>query len=477
VKGERIILFELNEVPFRVIDHYCRHNPQSALSRILAAGRQFQTHIEAKQELSPWRTWPTVHRGVPDWLHQVSNLGEDLSEVDKAYPPIWALLRSGAIQTGVFNSLHTYPLPHDVQRYCYFVPDPFAAQASTHPAELEAFQRFVLRLTRGSGRNVARQVPWQAAWNLTSGLASLGLHPQTVAAVVRQLAEERVNPSRVVRRRTFQAVFAFDVFMRQLRQTRPQFTTFFTNHVASALHRYWAAAFPQDYGHFEYSAQWVTTYGGEITFAMDRLDKMLARLLDFMRHNGDYSLWLVSSMGQEATVALAQETQLYLTDVAAFMRRMGFTAGEYRHLPAMLPQVNIQVPHERLHAFERRLEQVYIGEQKLGFRSGRGIHSLDFGHSNLPADTPVRVADFVGRFEDFGLSNVEIQEKSGTNAYHVPQGTWVVFDGHSSRRHGPRHTSSPERPQVSVLEIAPARLRNYSLRAPDYMVKPSRFLG
>jgi len=300
-----------------------------------------------------------------------------------------------------------------------------------------------------------------------------------VQGVVAQLVAERFDKSRVVRRRTFQAVLAFDVFMRQLRESRPQFTTFFTNHVASAMHRYWAATFPRDYDHFEYSREWINTYGNEIEFAMGWLDKMLTRVLEFMRLNRDYSLWLTSSMGQEATVALAQETQLYLTDVAAFMHRLGLASSQWQRLPAMLPQVNVQVAVEKAAWFEQRLQQVYIGDQSLGFRSGRGIHSLDFGHSNLTSNTPVRVSDFVGNFADFGLSNVEIQEKSGTNAYHVPQGSLVVFDGLSWQEEGSlsHRTGNATRPEVSVLEVAPALLRNYGVRAPDYMVKASRFLG
>jgi hypothetical protein len=475
VEGERIILFELNEVPFRVLDFYCRKHPNSALNQVLSGGRQFQTYIEAKQELSPWRTWPTVHRGVPDWVHQITNFGEDLTAVDATYPPIWELLRKASVQTGVFNSLHTYPVPEHVNDYCYFVPDPFAPKATTHPEELSPFQDFVLKLSRRSGRNVERGIPWRAAQKLVASLPSLGLQRESLVGVASQLVSERLNPSRVVRRRTFQAVLAFDVFMRQLREARPQFTTFFTNHVASAMHRYWAATFPQDYDHFEYSAQWVNTYGGEIEFAMDWLDKMLARVLKFMRHNRDYVLWVTSSMGQDATVALAQETQLYLTDVDAFMRRLGFAAGDFERLPAMLPQVNIQVPIEKVAALEAHLAQLHIGDQKLSFRSGRGVHSLDFGHSNLRADTVVRLANFAGKFADFGLTNVEIQEKSGTNAYHVPQGCLIVFDGRATALG--RSAAPCVRPEVSVLEVAPALLRNYGVRAPEYMVQPSRFLG
>ena len=43
-------------------------------------------------------------------------------------------------------------------------------------------------------------------------------------------------------RRTYQAGLAFDIFINFLQSTKPAFATFFTNHVASSMHRFWAAA-------------------------------------------------------------------------------------------------------------------------------------------------------------------------------------------------------------------------------------------
>ncbi len=100
------------------------------------------------------------------------------------------------------------------------------------------------------------------------------------------------------------------------------------------------------------------------------------------------------------------------------------------------------------------------------------------GIAILPAHTRVRLADFVGTFSDFGLTNVEIQEKSGTNAYRCPTKCLIVFDGRSAVGDAP--VQMPEktpRPEISVLEVTPALLRNYGVKALEYMVKPSRFLG
>jgi hypothetical protein len=108
---QKILLFEINEVPFRVIDYYCDMRPTSTLARILSRSRQYETVIEDSLALDPWISWPTMHRGVPDNKHQILHLGQVLDEVDAQYPPIWRLLKQAGVSVGVFGSLHSSAEP------------------------------------------------------------------------------------------------------------------------------------------------------------------------------------------------------------------------------------------------------------------------------------------------------------------------------------------------------------------------------
>ena len=77
--SKKVILFELNEVPFRILDEFARWRPGSTFARRRAEFRQFETHTEDTHHLSPWLTWPSLYRGVNDETHQVYNFGQDLS--------------------------------------------------------------------------------------------------------------------------------------------------------------------------------------------------------------------------------------------------------------------------------------------------------------------------------------------------------------------------------------------------------------
>jgi len=342
----KIVLFELNEVPFRVLDDFVKRRPQSAVARLLPRSAQFRTQTQDRL-LSPWVTWPSLHRGAYDVDHGIQHFGQDLTAIDRRLPPLWKTLRARGAQTGVFASLHSYPPPADAADYAFYVPDPFAAGSACYPPRLRSFQELNLRMSRQSARNVSTGVPWGAAARFAVDSPRLGLRAATVAATVRQLVDERRRPWTRVRRRTFQTVLAFDLFEKLLRSTQPDFCTFFTNHVASSMHRYWAATYPADYEKMDFDAAWRAQFQDEIDYAMRWFDVMIARLEKFVHRHPEYEIWVASSMGQAATSAQPCETQLYITDLGRFMQAFGIAPGEWSQRPAMAPEVSVFVNEDR----------------------------------------------------------------------------------------------------------------------------------
>lgn len=467
---KKIILFELNEVPQKVVDHFCKQRPSSTLARMLPDCRRHETYTEEIGSLSPWRTWPSLHRGVNDEKHMIVDFGQNLDEVDQAFPPIWKILEANGISTGLCGTLHSYPLPKRLEHYAFYIPDAFAAGSECFPRSIEAFQAFNLRMSRDSARNVSSQVPWQSAFQLLKHLPELGFKVSTAWDVGSQLVSERFQRWKVVRRRTYQSVVAFDVFMRQLQKTRPAFSSFFTNHVASSLHRYWAAAFPEDYEEFGYDGRWVKNYKSEIDFTMSKTDQFIARLKSFVDRNPEYAIWITTSMGQEATVALPLETQLYVQDLEKFVQALGVPAGSWSKKPAMLPQVNLVIHAPYIKTFREHLEKVEINGKPIGFRESEGgFFSIDLGHPNLIVSADlVRVDGLAVSLESVGLENVEIKDKSGASAYHIPEGCLFIYDPRQSAKDQPVS-------QVSTLDIAPAILQNYQVQIPGYMNTPALF--
>ena len=453
----KVILFELNEVPWRVVEDFVDHHPHSHLATLLPGMRQYETHAE-DTALSPWITWPTLHRGVSDEHHTISDFGQDLSEVNAAYPPVWEILARRGIPTGVCGSLHTYPLPPNVSDYAFYIPDVFAAGSECFPKTVECFQEFNLDLSRASARNVAPVLPWRKALRLLARAPELGLRAGTLADVGLQVARERHRPWMRVRRRTYQVVLAFDIFMKLLAEHRPAFATFFTNHVASSMHRYWAARYPADYAQFSYPSDWVDTYRHEIMWTMSKFDAMLGRLAAFLQRHADYQLWIATSMGQAATEASAVQTQVYLEDVEAFMRRLGFAGGDWEVRPAMLPRVIIAMRHGTAVAFEHRLGRIRIADRgPLPWkRLDSDVFRIHPGALQNVRDEYCVMGDERVPFAKIGFRNVEIEDSAGQSAYHVPHGVLLIHD--------PQRSAAPQaRTQLSTLDVAPMLLNRLGM--------------
>lgn len=466
--GRKVILFEINEIPYRVLDAFCRRHPDSSLARSLPACTQYLSWSDDEIELSPWITWPTLHRGVTFARHGIQHFGQDLHEVDDRYPPVWKLLADAGLRVGVFGSLHSAPMPADAKRYTFYLPDTFAATSDAHPAPLAAFQDFNLSMARASARTVAKDVQWGAGLRLLPQLPALGIRPATLLDTAGQLARERSQPWLRVRRRTYQSVFGFDVFMKQLQRTQPDFATFFTNHVASSMHRYWAAAFPEDYDEISYDEVWRDRWRDEIDFAMAKLDAMFGRLVQFTDAHPDYVLIAASSMGQAATETKAFSTHLFLQDLGRFLARLGLAPGEWERRPAMEPDVNVVVVPGKVEAFRARLGTLVIDEKPFGFREkDGGFFNLVVAGTNLHEKPPYAVlGGEPTSYAELGLVNLELEDEAGGCAYHVPDGVLLAYD--PTERRG-----DASRVRVRTTELAPFLLAHFGVTVPSYMERPA----
>jgi hypothetical protein len=77
VTRPQVIVYELNEVPWSIIDRYVKERPDSALAAALPGARCLTTHEEDTDNLLPWRTWPTFHKSMHTPEHNSYELGQD----------------------------------------------------------------------------------------------------------------------------------------------------------------------------------------------------------------------------------------------------------------------------------------------------------------------------------------------------------------------------------------------------------------
>lgn len=464
------ILFELNEVPLRVVRHYADRHPGSAFARILSRGRRWDTITPDQGHLSPWITWPTLHRGVSSSDHHIVALGQDVAQTDARFPPVWRLLTEAGRRVGLFGSLHSYPPPANLDLYDFYVPDTFAAGPEAKPAELSAFQAFNLHMVDRSGVNASSELPIRKAFEFLLKTLPAGIRPATLAKIAKQVTSERIWRERAGRRRTIQSLLAFDLFLSQLQSKKPAAAFFFTNHVASSMHRYWPATFGGDYQVTEWKDDWVRRFSGELDYVMGEADRMLTDLMAYADGNPDTIVLVSGSMGQAAVDEDDRHvrTQVLLRNLATFLDQLGVT-GKFERKRTMEPTYTLAFETEEdADKFMQAIATVKIGGTGVERRrlDPRGVEFM-LGHANLSSEQlTLTVGNRGVNLADAGLANVTIDDEVGSAAYHVPEGMLLAYDPRADLR----GASSAE--PVSTTRIAPTLLALQGVDRPGYMEEP-----
>ena len=76
-KMKKLIIYELNELPKRLLYDYIKLRPNSTLASILQEGSFKETITSDYGELHPWSTWPTFYRGVDNSKHGIRFINQD----------------------------------------------------------------------------------------------------------------------------------------------------------------------------------------------------------------------------------------------------------------------------------------------------------------------------------------------------------------------------------------------------------------
>ncbi|CAN5456686.1 hypothetical protein BH10PSE12_BH10PSE12_29850 [soil metagenome] len=465
----RTIFFELNEVPWKIIHWFIERHPQSAFATLSKSGSNYETHAADSGELHPWITWPTLHRGVSNDVHGISHLGQDLRESNRDFPALWDMLAREGRTVGVMGAMQSYPLPSLTSQFSFYVPDTYAPTPDTIPASLSLFQDVNLKLTQQNSRNVDRSISKKHALTFMATLPRIGVVPATVKMIGSQLLREVTDKTKLNRRRAVQSALYFDAFMHNLKRSNPEFSSFFSNHVAATMHRFWAASFQEDFDQFDLPDEWVESYRTEIEWAMLIADEFLQRMMNYARSKGDCRIIVLSSMGQAATTAQIRDGYYSIGDIPKFLSGIGIDPEEARPAQAMAPDISLHLSAraaERFRAIQRELEDA-LGNLQIDIDQRNMLHMRALVEIDIEQGMPtVPIGNRVFTLDDLGFVYVPDQDKVATTAYHIPNGILMAWQPGSQGR-------GPAPQPVSVLEVAPALLAAHDIRAPDYMTKPS----
>ena len=458
----KLIIYELNEIPRRLVDYYIETFPKSYLALICKEGTIINTLTKDSGELHPWSTWPTVHRGVYNDFHNIRSINQDLS-FSKKYPPIWEILNNKNIDIGIFGSLQSYPplLGNDIK---FYLPDTFAPKPKAYPRELGEFQEFNLKMSE-ENKAISRKISFNEIFNFVKLISRGIISKRSATRTALHIFKEKINPKYKSRRSIIQNVLTFDIYFKYLNTLKPSFSTYFTNHLAGMMHRYWQDLFPMDFAKRKHKAD--EFHASSIIKAMHLADRNLEKLVKFSKKN-NYNLWIVSSMGQNAVERGDYIPELVLRDLNKTILNLGLNTEEYKTLPAMQPDYCISCKNNKaFKILKKSIKEIKDPNQKSILQETYSSKGLNL-HLSLKRSKINNTKKFLFinnkkyKFEELGF---ELIKRDKGTAYHSPYGIFAAYGPLS------QNLKKYSNNTIETTQISPSILNFFNIEIPDYMNK------
>ena len=257
--------------------------------------------------------------------HNSFDLGQDPASFRGE--PLWDVAERAGLSVGLFGPLQSWP-PRPVQeRRLLRARHVRPGQQDLSPESLQRFQEFNLSMT--SDNNFTSDAPLSPKTLLGTGvdLVRQGLTPKSAATLASHLASERKDKRYKSLRPSMQVLPSFDLFWRLHRKNQPRLSVFFTNHVASMMHRFWGDTMPGYTDANDYVADDV--FGSFIIKAMDFADGQLGRIRKYLKTHPETVLVVAASMGQGPVESNFTDRGLFiLDDHERLVSRLGLKPAE-----------------------------------------------------------------------------------------------------------------------------------------------------
>lgn len=440
-----VVVYELNEVPWQIIDLYVGERPDSTLATVLTRGESLTTVNPDTVYLQPWRTWPTFHTGLLTEDHNSYELGQDPETLRGE--AVWDAAESAGLKVGLFGVLQSWP-PRSFEHGGFWVPDTFARTPETVPPKLGTFQEFNLSMTADNTFSANAPLDAKRMARVAVDLVARGLTPRSAVLLARQVLRERREERWKAARPMAQVLPAFDLYWRLQRKVKPNLSVFFTNHVAGMMHRYWGDAVPgysEDYGY-----ERDDVFARFLFEALDLFDAQLRKIVRWVDSQPAAALVIASSMGQAPVQYHDIADSYVLRDPDRLTLALGLAPSEPGL--AMYPRYAFQYgsPEDAEQA-QGRLEAIslegdpFFSDFDLNGRTLSAAVSGFKGTGSLVVDSDGRRAEL----EELGFA-VEERLGGGNTAHHIPQGIWISY--------GDGVPADSSRAEFSALEAKPRLL-------------------
>jgi hypothetical protein len=305
-------------------------------------------------------------------------------------------------------------------------------------------------------------------------LVTKGLTAWSASKLAHHLVRERYDHRYMAARPIMQVLPCFDLYWRLHRQTGPALSIFFTNHVASMMHRFWGDWMPGYAATERYTPDPV--YREFILEAMAVFDHQLGRVRRWVDQHPNSVLLLATSLGQGPIPYMDMSETYVLEHPEQLIETLALKGAE--PAIAMYPRITLAFAQPvELERARRIIETVSVDDVAI-FRDVRVLGntlSFEIAYQNdatrLARDARWQPAGPAAeRHGDIAELGIEVRSRpgGGNTAQHTPDGVLIAY--------GAGVDPDAGRDKVPILDVAPSVLALLGLEpAPDMQGNATAF--
>lgn len=230
---KRLILIELNEINFDIVEKYIAADSQRfpALAKMLAGARVRTRSEENYEELEPWIQWPSVHTGKTYAEHGVFRLGDI---VGSDAPQIFERLEEAGYKVGAISAMNA---ENRLKNPAYFIPDPWT---QTPPDSSWWSKALGEAVSQAVNDNAKARITVKSAMALLLGLLRFtqARHRERMFGLIRGSRTKPWLKALVL------DLLLHDIHWKLFNKKKPNFSTLFLNAGAHIQHHYFFNAAP-----------------------------------------------------------------------------------------------------------------------------------------------------------------------------------------------------------------------------------------
>ena len=286
-----VVLLEFNELSPTLISDFIERGYLPNFKALRDSSQAYVTDAEeAAPNLEPWIQWVTVHSGLSYDEHGIFHLGDGDKLKVKC---LWDIASDAGLPVWVCGSMN---VRYDKPIRGAVLPDPWSLNTQPYPEHV--FAPYFTFVQRNVQEYTNDRVPLSKGdyARFLQFMVAHGLSATTGAAIVRQLATERMTGKYRWKRATILDRLQWDVFKAFFKEIRPAFSTFFINSTAHFQHMHWRNMDPEPFKNKPTDDE-QQEYKDAILYGYQQMDRIVGDALRLVGNNG--VVMLSSALGQQ----------------------------------------------------------------------------------------------------------------------------------------------------------------------------------